>query len=155
MANAACKQEAIQPFQLQGFFPYLTRVFYKDVSTALTRIYADQYGMAPSEWRTMAILGLDESYTAVEIVELSSMDKVTVSRAVKKMLEAGMLDRCINKNDARSSVLSLSGKGRKIYLDLVPQLLAFEKQLLKGISRKEHDLLLSLMKKVQKNASDL
>ena len=142
-------------FDLQQFFPYLTRVFYKSVSSSITNLYSTSYDMTPPEWRTMAILGREGRLTAAEVVNRSSMDKVTVSRAVKKMSALGMLDKTSNQADGRSTVLYLSAKGRKVYLELVPKMLAVEQQLLKGISSQDYQLLVQLFEKIRSNALQL
>ena len=142
-------------FDLQQFFPYLTRVFYKSVSSSITNLYSTSYDMTPPEWRTMAILGREGRLTAAEVVNRSSMDKVTVSRAVKKMSALGMLDKTSNQADGRSTVLYLSAKGRKVYLERVPKMLAVEQQLLKGISSQDYQLLVQLFEKIRSNALQL
>ena len=142
-------------FDLQQFFPYLTRVFYKSVSSSITDLYSTSYDMTPPEWRTMAILGREGRLTAAEVVNRSSMDKVTVSRAVKKMSALGMLDKTSNQADGRSTVLYLSAKGRKVYLELVPKMLAVEQQLLKGVSSQDYQLLVQLFEQIRTNALQL
>nr|WP_155197683.1 MarR family transcriptional regulator [Roseibium hamelinense] len=118
---------------MQAFFPYLVRVFYTDVTNALAEIYTRDHSLAPSEWRTMAILGQHGHLRAAEIVERSSMDKVSVSRAVKKMHERGLLEKQNNTKDGRSSLLCLSGEGRAVYDDIVPKVLAAEQRMLAGV----------------------
>ena len=103
----------------------------------------------------MAILGREGRLTAAEVVNRSSMDKVTVSRAVKKMSALGMLDKTSNQADGRSTVLYLSAKGRKIYLELVPKMLAVEQQLLKGVSSQDYQLLVQLFEQIRSNALQL
>ncbi len=139
-------------FQLETFFPYLVRVFYSDVTHALSTIYQRDYGMTPAEWRVMAILGATlEGMQATEIVSRSSMDKVVVSRAVKRMEENGFLKRTDNKADRRSHLLSLSDTGRAAFEDLAPKLMAVEQQMLDGLDEEEIRSILNAMSKIRKN----
>lgn len=139
-------------FKLELFFPYLTRVFYSHVTRTVSRIYGEQYAMKPHEWRTMAILGVRESLTPAQIMERSSMDKVSVSRAITGLRKRGWILERTNKNDGRSRVLRLSSTGRKVYDNLVPQMIRLEKRLLEDLSPEEVNVLTGLMKRVQEAA---
>lgn len=139
-------------FQLEAFFPYLVRVFYSDVTRALSAVYQRDYGMTPAEWRTMAILGaVSDGMQASEIVFKSSMDKVVVSRAVKRMTERGFLKRTANKADGRSYLLSLSDEGRAAFEDLAPKLMAVEQKMLEGLDDEEIRSVLLTMSKIRGN----
>lgn len=138
-------------FSLQAFLPYQIRVFYTDVTTALSDIYTRDHGLTPSEWRTMAILGLGGNMPAAEIVDRSSMDKVSVSRAVKKMYERGLLEKTDNEDDGRSSLLSLSATGRAIYQDLVPKMLGAEQRMTEGMSNEEVTAFVATMERIRRN----
>ncbi len=139
-------------FQLEGFFPYRVRVFYSDVTSALSAIYQRDYGMMPAEWRTMAILGATSGgLQATEIVARSSMDKVVVSRAVKRMEERGFLTRETNEADGRSYLLRLSETGRAVYDDLGPKLKAVEAKMLRGLTDDEITGFLEVAQKIRDN----
>lgn len=141
-------------FDLQTFFPYQVRVFYSDVTTALARIYTRDHDLAPSEWRTMAILGATGQLPAAEIVERSSMDKVSVSRAVKKMHARGLLRKVDNAEDGRSSLLSLSEDGRAVYHDIVPKVLEAESQMLAGLTGEDIAAFHKVMRRIRDNLRD-
>lgn len=138
-------------FNLRSFLPYHIRVFYTDVTSTLSSIYSRDHGLTPSEWRTMVILGDSGKMPATEIVERSSMDKVSVSRAVKKMYGRGLLEKSDNADDGRSSLLSLSGTGRAIYADLIPKMLAAEARMIKNLSEEEIAAFIGTMAKIRNN----
>ncbi|WP_306144547.1 MarR family winged helix-turn-helix transcriptional regulator [Roseibium sp. MMSF_3412] len=143
-------------FDLQAFFPYQVRVFYSDVTNALSAVYQRDYGMMPAEWRTMAILGAAETgLQATEIVSRSSMDKVVVSRAVKRMEERGYLKRSTHLEDGRSFLLQLSDEGRAVYEDLGPKLLAVERRMLSGLSEDDIYGFLAIAQRIRDNLSDI
>lgn len=141
-------------FELETFFPYLVRVFYADVTSALSAVYQRDYGLMPAEWRTMAILGsAPAGLQASEIVARSSMDKVVVSRAVKRMEERGLLTRETNAADGRSFLLQLSEEGRAAFEDLGPKLLLVEEQMLAGLTPTEISGFLNVTQKIRTNLS--
>ena len=147
--------ESIDSFDLAGFFPYLVRVFYRAVSDAVANVYTEKYGLSMSEWRTMAVLGPYKAMSASEIVELSSMDKVSVSRAIKGLQQHGYIKRDIDGDDKRRAVLRLTLDGRKTFTDLVPRVKQRETQCLDGLSETERTTLITLMERVRMNAEKL
>lgn len=132
-------------FDLEDFFPYQVSQFYAHVTTALARCYSESYDMSPPEWRITAILGPERELTSVQIVSLSQMDKVTVSRAVAKMIKRDWLTSRSHNDDRRSKLLRLSVSGCAIYRALIPDVLAAEAALLRGLSAKQISELKSLM----------
>ncbi len=151
--KTASKGDEINPdvLELGVFMPYLVRVFYADVTAAISNVYQSESDLTPAEWRTMVILGLDNSLTANEIVERSSMDKVTVSRAVKGLNEQKLIKIHQNQSDGRSKLLSLNKKGAGLYRKLVPKVLDAERKLLTGISDTQLKQWLHTMNKIREN----
>ena len=139
-------------FDLQTFFPYLVRIYYRAVSQSVTNIYSTLYGLSVSEWRTMAVLGPHQPLSASEIVERSSMDKVNVSRAIAGLRKKGLLGRGVNTDDRRRIVLWLTERGLEVFRTLVPLVRELEVKLLDGLSEDERTTLIRLMEKVRKNA---
>lgn len=142
-------------FDLNAFFPYLVRIFYRSVIDTVSSVYSTRYGLSVSEWRTMAVLGANRALSAGEIVERSSMDKVNVSRAIKGLREAGLLKRDIDGDDRRRAVVRLTDQGLEVFHDLVPLVTQVEDRLLHGLSQDERDTLFSLMEKVRSNAESV
>ena len=142
----------IPAFDLETFFPYLVRVFYRAVSGAVSDVYTVRHGLSVSQWRTMAVLGPHRALSAGEIVAQSSMDKVNVSRAISSLREAGLLKRDIDGDDRRRAVLRLTDAGLAVYADLVPRMYEVEAAVLEDLSADERATLIALMEKVRKNA---
>ena len=142
-------------FDLQKFLPYLVRVFYSDVTSAISSVYQSEYDMTPAEWRSMVIIGPDNKLTANDIVVRSSMDKVAVSRALARMQRNGWVATHANPSDRRSKLLSLSTTGKAIYHELIPQVLGVEKQLLAGISAQQQQQFVSTMARIRANRQQL
>jgi DNA-binding MarR family transcriptional regulator len=142
-------------FDLKSFFPYLVRIYYRAVSSSISSIYSSMFGLTVPEWRTMAVLGPDRAFSASEIVDYSSMDKVTVSRAIARLRKNGLLKRDIDGDDRRRSVVRLTDRGREIYETLVPEVLELEDDLLADLTKLERETLIRLMEKVRLRAEEL
>lgn len=67
----------------------------------------------PSSVHTLVELGSRDSLTAVELVALLGLEKSSVSRMVRKLIEAGEIEEVPNEEDARSKKLQLTEQGRQ------------------------------------------
>ena len=142
-------EEPDAAFDLGDFFPYLVRIFYRSVNEVVSSVYTQSYGLTVSQWRTMAVLGPYNAMSASQIVSLSSMDKVNVSRAIKGLQTRGLLKRDIDGDDRRRAVLRLTEKGRHIFHALVPLVKQAEEKCLQDLSAQERSMLISLMERVR------
>ncbi|MGV8940639.1 MAG: MarR family winged helix-turn-helix transcriptional regulator [Lysobacter sp.] len=114
---------------LEHFLPYRLSVLSNRLSSAIARIYADRFSLGMTEWRVMAVLGRYPDLSANEVTQRTAMDKVAVSRAVARLIDAGWLERSLHEEDRRRSVLRLSSDGHSIYDEVAPMALAFEQRL--------------------------
>ena len=90
---------------LEHFVPYRLSVLSNRVSQTISGIYHQRFGLAVTEWRTMAVLGRYPDLSAGEVAERTAMDKVAVSRALARLVAAGRVDRASHDDDKRRSVL--------------------------------------------------
>ena len=91
--------EAMEPLKLEEFLPYRFSILAKRLSDTLAREYADRFGLTIPEWRVMAVLGHDGDLSASGICDRTLMDKVTVSRAVARLVEQGRLASRVDAAD--------------------------------------------------------
>ena len=122
---------------LERFIPYQLSLLSNVVSQEIAEAYGDRFGLAITEWRILAVLGRFPGMSAVGVAERSAMDKVAVSRAVARLLERGLLHRETHGDDRRRSVLELSDAGRKVYSEVAPLALSYERELLAPLSEEE------------------
>jgi MarR family transcriptional regulator, temperature-dependent positive regulator of motility len=107
---------------------------------------AAQFSLQRPEFATMfCTVHLDDA-SASDVVALTGIPKNSVSRAVAKLMEEGMLKREPHELDGRKSVLRLTKKGRKVYDELLPKFVARQERMLAVLSApelKEFDRLLN------------
>jgi DNA-binding MarR family transcriptional regulator len=122
---------------LERFLPYRLSVLSNTISQAIAREYARRFDLSVTEWRVIAVLGRFAGISASEVAEHTAMDKVAVSRAVNSLIETGRVKRATHGDDRRRSVLDLSAKGRKVYDEIAPRALAYERLLLDALDADE------------------
>ena len=143
-------------FELDEFLPYRLSLLTNTVSAGIARSYRDQHQISVIEWRIMAVLGRYPGLTAKEIGERTAMDKVAISRAVKNLVERGLLERVTDPEDRRRMHLQLSpDHGQTLLKEIIPLAQAYEEKLLAALTPKEQDSLSHLLLKLQKKAATL
>ncbi len=130
---------------LEHFLPYRLSVLSNRISSAIAREYSQRFGLGVTEWRVMAVLGRYPGLSANQVAQRTAMDKVAVSRAVARLLNAGRLLRDVDDEDRRRSVLRLSEAGYGVYDQVAPLALVFEMHVLEGMPGEERDLLFRLL----------
>ena len=115
--------------ELERFLPYRLSVLSNRLSSAIARLYAERFSLGMTEWRVMAVLGRYPDLSASEVTGRTAMDKVAVSCAVARLIEAGWLVRSPHGDDRRRSVLRLSEAGHAVYDEVAPMALEFEQRL--------------------------
>lgn len=126
--------------ELENFLPYRLSVLSNQVSRGIAETYAGRFGLGVTEWRVIAILGRYPDLTATEVAERAAMDKVAVSRAVRRLLDAGLIQRREGDADRRTRHLRLSKAGVEVFDAIAPAALDYERRLLEQLDAKERKL---------------
>lgn len=140
---------------LETFLPYRLSVLSNRLSTAISAAYSERFGLSIPEWRVMAVLARAAGLSAAEVAERTAMDKVAVSRAVRRLLESGRARREFAPGDRRRSVLELTPAGRQIYRRVAPALRAYEAALLEVLGEQEQRALHALLGRLERHAATL
>jgi DNA-binding MarR family transcriptional regulator len=140
---------------LEEFLPYRLAVLSHTVSTTIAKVYEKKFGVSIPEWRVIAILGRFAGLSAVEVADRTMLDKVAVSRAVSKLIKNGRIDREFADADRRRSILNLSPAGQQVHNEIAPLALAFEHELLQGISEADYEAFNSVVERLLAGAQQL
>ncbi|AGG87704.1 MULTISPECIES: MarR family winged helix-turn-helix transcriptional regulator [Rhodanobacter] len=136
------------PLQLEHFLPYRLSILSNTISQAIADDYQRRYDISVTEWRVMAVLARYAGLSAREVAERTAMDKVAVSRALARLVEAGRVDRAVHDNDKRRSVLNLSSAGWAIHDVVAPMARAREREVLAKLDAQERQWLARILDKL-------
>jgi DNA-binding MarR family transcriptional regulator len=129
-------------FALDSFLPFRLNRLAAEVSERLSRIYAARFDLDIPQWRVLATLAGEGEATAQAIVQSTRTHKSTISRAVRELEDKHLVERAVSRNDKRAHVLKLTPKGRRLFRQLRPLVLDYQKTLLGRVAPKEADALL-------------
>jgi DNA-binding MarR family transcriptional regulator len=135
--------------KLGEFLPYQLSITSNAVSDLIARGYRGRFGLKVPEWRLMAVLGETDSATQRDLVTATAMDKVSVNRASKALVERGLIGRAPNAADGRSHHLALTPTGRELYDQIVPLALSVEADLETVLGVDEAALLAAILQKLR------
>ena len=110
----------LPPFDLAGFSAYRLTVAAQKLSDAFARQYRDQFGISNPEWRGLVHISQSDGTSIRDIEARVAMEKSKVSRAAKRLEQAGYISKQINKTDRRLLHLHLTSKGQNLMTDLLP-----------------------------------
>jgi DNA-binding MarR family transcriptional regulator len=133
------------PIILAEFLPYQLSVASNAVSQLIAQEYEARFGLTIPEWRLIAVLGQGDGFTQTALVAATRMDKVTVSRATKALVERGLILRKPSASDGRSHQLNLSSVGAHLYADVVPAAVRIEAQIIATLPSEMRDHLSKML----------
>ncbi len=123
--------------RLQDYLPYRLSVASNAVSRAIARAYEQRFGLRIPQWRLLAVLADEDGLTPQSLCGRTVMDKVTVMRAARGLLQRRLVARRPNAEDGRSHRLMLTAAGQRLYRRIVPLAREYEAQLLAGMERRD------------------
>ena len=125
---------------LDDFLPYQLSTASNAVSDLIASEYKSRFGLKIPEWRVMAVLGTRGASTQRHLVEATLMDKVTVNRAVKTLVDRALLDR---------------NTGRDLYGQIMPAAQAMDKKIMAVLSEEEKAELSAMLAKIKESADTI
>jgi DNA-binding MarR family transcriptional regulator len=136
-------------FELGKYLPFRLTVLSNRLTRRVARFYGEQFKLSAPEWRTMAVLGQQGAMSANHVITQTTMDKVRVSRAVAKLLKAGLITREADPADRRRAILDLTAAGREIYSQVVPLVQTIEAEIIAELSGPERAILDNALAKIE------
>jgi DNA-binding MarR family transcriptional regulator len=138
---------------LDDYVPYRLAVSSNAVSTLISTLYDNLYGLKIPEWRLIAILREDGPSTQQALVKRAGMDKVTVSRAAQGLAKRRLITRAPHEHDGRSHHLILTPEGERLFADIAPAAVEYEKLILADFAPEEVELFKTFLRRAEDAAT--
>ncbi len=138
--------ESSKKFNLNEYIPCQLASLSRSIMRALASVFEDRFDISLPEWKVLAIIAEKPGLSAVAVARLAQMDTVAVSRAVTKLLERALIQRELDCQDRRCSVLNLSPRGIEFHAQVTPLATELEADLLGELS---DDVKLALKKAIK------
>ena len=123
--------------RLESFLPYRLSLLSNAISGAIAAVYGDKFAISMPEWRIMMILAEYPDISADEVCRRTKIEKSVVSRAVARLLSRHLVNRDVDEEDRRRSILRLSETGLSVYDEVMPIARNYEAELLADLTAEE------------------
>jgi DNA-binding MarR family transcriptional regulator len=129
------------------------------IANKLTRGASSQYlslfGVGAEVWRCMVLLAIHESVTAQQVCQIIGLDKASVSRCFKQMVDKKIITLQLDPSDGRVRLASLTVHGRHLHDQILAIALERERSLLAVLNEEEVATLLGLLKRLHENLPEV
>ena len=136
------------PLPLEDSCVYLLAVATNVNSSTWQRRYAQGYRMTLTDWRVLMMLVSRRGLCATELSDILAIDKMNITRSVKRLLAFRRIKASTNPMDRRRLDLTVTSKGATIYNDVAPSAWRHQERLLQDLSPAEQLMLRELLGKV-------
>ena len=80
--------------------------------------------------------------------------EATLSVRIKRLVDSGLVEREVDRNDKRVYSIVLSKKGEKLMNDMENAIHHYQEVICKGITNEEYESVLKVIHKIQKNIKE-
>ncbi len=114
---------------LNGYVPYVLRQADQTLSAPFYEAL-NQFGVARSEWRVLAVLHDSPELSVVELATKALSPQPTVTHAVSRLEKRRLVKRSAGSTDKRQRIVSLTATGIKLTTQLIGEAQRLEADLL-------------------------
>jgi len=115
-------------------------------------LFGERFDLNLTEWRILLTLADKPELTAQGLSEYTGLDKMSVSRILRKLESQGRLLRENSETDRRSYLLSLTKEGWAVYAEIARAAIEREGDIYAGLSAQELKTLHRLLGKLAAQA---
>lgn len=138
---------------LDTYVPAYLTVLAGKLASSASATYRPKFGVGITDWRIMALLATEPWISAGRVCDVIGLDKAAVSRSVRAMKSAGIVDLQRGEDKYRQAI-ALTRKGIALHDRIVKLSLAREHQLLMGFSAFERKMLINFLSRMHTQVVD-
>ena len=141
---------APEEFRLERHLFYLLSRVLASRNRALNAKLA-RHGLDYPRWRVLAVLNEHPDASMLQLAELTSVDRTSLTHTVRLLVEEGLVERSQRGSDRRSVALALTRSGMARFRRILPDVLAQNTMALSGLADREIEVLRAGLKRVLDN----
>lgn len=140
-----------KPEDSPGFLLWQTTLLWQ----RLLKKMLDDFEISHAQFVILATLLWFEAHeydpTQASIASWTKLDKMTVSKSLKKLVTLQLVTRIEHENDPRAKSVSLANKGKKLIRKLIPLVEHQDEVFFSKLNQEEQTLLIKLLNKLAKD----
>lgn len=136
-AGAPARRSSRHALDMEKFIPATLVYLAQKISATASAIYRPEFDVGITDWRIIALLAYEPWIAPVRIAEATGLDKGAVSRSLRDLAAAGIVEIAGGKANQRRLPVALTAKGLSLHDKIVKIALARQERLLAGFSERE------------------
>jgi DNA-binding MarR family transcriptional regulator len=137
MKRAKSRRPTRDILELETFLPYRLSVLAQRLSRDIEERQRTQHKLAGKDWKLMQILAVHGELLPADIHRMGTQNKAQISRALKCLLDRGLVAKRPRAGDGRTFGVSLTEAGWAVYQEIVPRMRDRQEKVLADLSRAE------------------
>ena len=130
---------------LDAYLPYLLGHASFAINKDFDR-YVQAFGVSPLEWRVLATLSDEDGLTIGDLAHKVVAQQPTLTKAIRKMEEAGLVERRSDAMDMRKTLAHVTAAGRALARKLIDGALQHEQQWVRGFGEADVEVIRRVLK---------
>jgi DNA-binding MarR family transcriptional regulator len=129
-------------------------ILFQQLEAACSEIrqaFARYVGMSQARRQLLTLVSREGEISHAALQQQLSLDGATITRLVKQFEAQGMLNRRLDPQDNRYTLVSLTSSGQQIVTGLSVAHRAFQTRLLDGITGEEQETVVRVLKQLRTN----
>jgi len=118
-----------QLFDIENSFAFKMVKLVNVMTREFQREFENELNVSLVEWRIIAVLHKNANLSAADIARRTGHNQMVISRAVKRLEKSRHIERKTNPVDGRRLVLKLTGSGIRVFEQISPLAIRWEKAL--------------------------
>jgi DNA-binding MarR family transcriptional regulator len=117
------------------------------VAVFLAEVEDAGFDLTPVQYAALAAIRANPGIDQVTLAGLIAYDRTTITGVVDRLVQKGLLVRHASSRDRRAHVLQITDEGRRTQRAITPAVEAAQRIMLRGLTAKEADELMRLLRK--------
>lgn len=117
------------------------------VAVFLAEVEAAGFDLTPVQYAALATISLNPGIDQVTLAGLIAYDRTTITGVVDRLVQKGLAVRQASSRDRRARELQITEVGRRTLRGITPAVEAAQRIMLRGLTGKEADQLMRLLRK--------
>lgn len=142
-----------EPKNLDELLNYRLLRLYAQSGAPVIRLLEGHWGISRREWRLLALLALHGELSPSALAEMAHLDRPRATRGVQVLIEKRLARRRVEPGDARRARVTLTNAGRKLYVELFPQIAAINTKVLQVLDERTMRILDDALRRLTDHAT--
>ncbi|MGE5157189.1 MAG: MarR family winged helix-turn-helix transcriptional regulator [Gemmatimonas sp.] len=117
------------------------------VAVFLSEVEAAGYDLTPVQYAALAAIAANPGLDQVTLAGLIAYDRTTITGVVDRLVQKDLAVRRSSSRDRRVRELQITSEGKRTLRGITPAVEAAQQTMLRGLTRKEADELMRLLRK--------